>query len=37
MFEGGFSARHLRPPEDVVPVLRRMAAALFAQRLPPAE
>ncbi len=36
IFEGGFAARHLRPPEDVVPVLRRMAATLFEQRLPPA-
>jgi AcrR family transcriptional regulator len=35
IFEGGFATRHLRPPEDVVPVLRRMAAALFEQRLPP--
>jgi AcrR family transcriptional regulator len=35
IFEGGFAARHLRPPEDVVPVLRRMAATLFGQRLPP--
>ncbi|HTI52249.1 MAG TPA: TetR/AcrR family transcriptional regulator [Planctomycetaceae bacterium] len=35
IFEGGFATRHLRPPEDVVPVLRRMAAALFEQRLRP--
>ena len=34
IFEGGFAVRHLRPPEDVVPVLRRMAATLFGQRLP---
>jgi len=34
IFEGGFAARHLRPPGDIVPVLRRMAAALFGQRLP---
>ncbi|MCE9561542.1 MAG: TetR/AcrR family transcriptional regulator [Planctomycetes bacterium] len=35
VFEGGFAARYLRPPADVVRVLRRMAATLFAQRLPP--
>jgi len=35
IFEGGFATRRLRPPADVVPVLRRMAAALFEQRLPP--
>jgi AcrR family transcriptional regulator len=34
LFEGAFAARHLRPPADVVPVLRRMAATLFGQRLP---
>jgi hypothetical protein len=34
IFEGGFATRHLRPPEDVVPVLRRMAATLFGQHLP---
>jgi AcrR family transcriptional regulator len=34
IFEGGFAARHLRPPGDVVPVLRRMASTLFGQRLP---
>jgi AcrR family transcriptional regulator len=36
IFEGGFATRHLRPPGDVVPVLRRMTANLFGQRLPPA-
>lgn len=35
IFEGAFVTRHLRPPGDVVPVLRRMAATLFGQRLPP--
>ncbi len=36
IFEGAFAIRHLRPPEHVVPVLRRMTATLFEQRLPPA-
>ncbi|MBS0265818.1 MAG: TetR/AcrR family transcriptional regulator [Planctomycetes bacterium] len=35
LFEGAFATRHIRPPEHVVPFLRRMAATLFAQRLPP--
>jgi AcrR family transcriptional regulator len=35
VFEGVFATRRLRPPQDVIPVLRRMAATLFAQRLPP--
>lgn len=35
IFEGAFAIRHIRPPEHVVPVLRRMTATLFAQRLPP--
>lgn len=34
IFEGAFATRYLRPAEDVVPVLRRMAATLFGQRLP---
>jgi AcrR family transcriptional regulator len=34
IFEGGFAARYLRPPGDVVPVLRRMALNLFQLRLP---
>ena len=36
ILEGAFAIRHLRPPEQIVPVLRRMTATLFAQRLPPA-
>ena len=35
IFEGAFAIRHLRPPEPVVPVFRRMTATLFAQQLPP--
>ena len=34
IFEGAFAARHLRPPEDVVPVLRRMSTTIFDQYLP---
>lgn len=32
--EGAFAIRHLRPAEQVVPVLRRMAEIIFAERLP---
>lgn len=35
VFEGSFATRYLRPAGDVVPVLRRMAASLFGQHLPP--
>ena len=34
IFEGAFASRYLRPPDDVIPILRQMMRSLFDRQLP---